>query len=80
MAKEGKGKFTHKGQQAVLLSSDLKYEPARGSKYRHSKKYQVFFSEFRTACLKETKTSKFFNGSLVNNSNITRLMEPVLVV
>ena len=28
--KEGKGKFTHKGQQAVLFSSDLKDEPARG--------------------------------------------------
>jgi hypothetical protein len=42
MAKEGKGKFTHKGQQAVLFSSDLKDEPARGSKYCQNKKYQVF--------------------------------------
>ena len=47
MAKKGKGKFTHKGQQAVLFSSDLKDEPARGSKYCQNKN----FSEFRTACL-----------------------------
>jgi len=39
---EGKGKFTHKGQQAVLFSSDLKDEPARGLKYCQNKKYQVF--------------------------------------
>ena len=42
MAKEGKGKFTRKGQQAVLFSSDLKDEPVRGSKYCQNKKYQVF--------------------------------------
>jgi hypothetical protein len=39
MAKEGK--FTHKGQQAVLFSSDLKDEPAMGSKYCQNKKYKV---------------------------------------
>ena len=50
MAKEGKGRSTHKGQQAVLFSSDLKNELARGLKYSHNKKSQVFFSEFRTAC------------------------------
>ena len=37
--------------QAVLFSSDLKDEPARGSKYCQVKRYQIFFSEFRTACL-----------------------------
>ena len=37
MAKEGNGKFTHKGQQAVLVSSDLKDEPVKGSKYCQSK-------------------------------------------
>ena len=42
MAKEGKGRSTHKGQQAELFSSDLKDEPARGLKYCHSKISQVF--------------------------------------
>ena len=42
LRKQGKGKFTHKGQQAVLFSSELKGEPVRGSKYCHNKKYQVF--------------------------------------
>ena len=28
--REGKEKFTHKRQQAMLFSSDLKDEPARG--------------------------------------------------
>ena len=48
--KEGKRKFTYKGQQAVLFSSDLKDKPARGSKYCQNKRYH-FFSKFRTACL-----------------------------
>ena len=56
--KEGKGKFTHKGQ-AVLFSSDLKDEPARGSKYCHNKNYQVFLVNFGQPVYKETKTSKF---------------------
>ena len=43
MAKEGKGKFPHKGQQAVLFSSDLKDEPVRGSKYCQNKEKQSFF-------------------------------------
>ena len=51
MAKEGKGKFTHKGQQAVLFSSDLKDEPVRDLKYCQNKEIQSVFSEFRTACL-----------------------------
>jgi len=55
MAKEGKGKFTHKEQQAVLFSSDLKDEPARGSKYRHSKKHQVFLVNFGHPVYKENK-------------------------
>ena len=41
-AKERKRKFTHKGQQSVLFSSDLKDEPARGSKYCQNKRYQFF--------------------------------------
>ena len=59
MAKEGKGKFTHKGEQAVPFSSDLKDEPARGSKYCQNKKYQVFLVNFGLPIYKETKTSKF---------------------
>jgi hypothetical protein len=55
MTKERKGKFTHKRKQAVLFSSDLKDEPARGSKYCH-KKYQVFLVNFRQYVYKETKT------------------------
>ena len=41
-------------------SSDLKDEPARGSKYRHNKKYRVFKKNFGQSVCKETKTSKFF--------------------
>ena len=57
MAKEGK--FTHKGQQAVLFSSDLNDKPVRGSKYCQNKKYQVFLVNFGQPVYKETKTSKF---------------------
>ena len=55
MAKKGKKKFTHNGQQAVLFSSDLKDEPARGSKYCQNKRYQFFGQPV----YKEIKTSKF---------------------
>ena len=47
MAKEGKGNFTHKGQQAVFFSSDLKDEPVIGSKYCQNKEIPSFSSEFR---------------------------------
>jgi hypothetical protein len=52
------GKFTHKGQ-AVLFSSDLKDEPARGSKYCQNKKYRVFLVNFGQPVYKKTKTFKF---------------------
>ena len=58
MAKEGKRKFTHNEQQAVLFSSDLKEEPARGSKYCPNKRYQNFLVNFGQPVYKETKTSK----------------------
>ena len=56
--KRGRESFTHKIQQAVLFSSELKDEPARGSKYSHNKKYQVFLVTFGQPVYKETKTSK----------------------
>ena len=59
MAKKGKGKFTHNGQQVVLFSSDLKDGPGRGLKYCHNKKYQVFLVNLGQPDYKETKTSKF---------------------
>ena len=59
MAKEWKGKFTHKGQHAVIFSSDLKDEPARGSKYCHNKKSQVFLVNLGQPVYKETKRFKF---------------------
>ena len=65
-------KFTYKGQQAGLFSSDLKDDPARGSKYCQNKKYK-FLSEFRTACLKSNQNYWNFNGSLVNISIIIKL-------
>ena len=59
MAKKGKGRSTHKGKQAVFFSSDLKYEPARGSKYCHNQKSQVFLVNFGQPVFKETKTFKY---------------------
>jgi hypothetical protein len=41
------------------LSSDLKDEPARGLKYCHNKKSQVFLVNFGQPVFKETKTFKF---------------------
>ena len=41
------------------INSDLKDEPARGSKYCQNKKYQVFLVNFGQPVYKETKTSKF---------------------
>jgi len=57
--KEGKRKFTYKRQQAVLFSSDLKDEPARGSKYCQNKRYQIVLVNFGQPVYKVTKTSKF---------------------
>ena len=41
------------------INSDLKDEPARGSKYCQNKKYQVFLVNFRQPVYTETTTSKF---------------------
>ena len=43
MAKEGKGKFTHKGQEAVLFSSDLNFgQPV----YKETKTSTIFNGSF----------------------------------
>ena len=46
-------------RQAVLFSSDLKDEPARGSKYCQNKRYQIFKVNFGQPVYKVTETSKF---------------------
>ena len=50
-----------KTQDFILKAfhSDLKDEPARGSKYCQNKRYQIFLVNFGQPVYKVTKTSKF---------------------